>query len=107
MNSYSHCGPLLYQASTEHNKLPSNTFDAFKDENANIVGNKLVFFNGNLYPQGILDVKVSISHLFTTNEPAYTVTFPIKVVDCSFEEDYFEYTKRPLLYCKANEPPAV
>ena len=60
-----------------HTKLPGETFDVFKDGNANVIGNKFVLFNAHLYPQGTLDIQVAISHVWTASEPAYVVNFSV------------------------------
>ena len=60
-----------------------------------------------MYPRGFLKVTVAVSHNFTESEPAFTVDFSIRIIDCSVSEDYFEFSVGDNVVCAPNKPPLV
>ena len=107
VNDFKYCGPILYKATSEHNLVPTDQFEVFRDGNAQVTSNQLLFSNQNLYPRGFLKITVAVSHNFTESEPAFTVDFSIRIIDCSVSEDYFEFSIGDNVVCPPNKPPLV
>ena len=96
------CGTVVYKASTQHSKLPSKEGDFFSNGNAVAIGNRLIFENANLYLSGTLTVTVDVVSSFYPTEVAYSFEFEIRIIDCNVEENYFEFTKDPIIVCRRN-----
>ncbi len=81
--------------------------DVFVSGNAEIDGNQLIFKNATSLPKGTLEVFLSVFNEWEKEEPVYVTQFKIRIIDCSDEEDYFEFKEKPFYVCEPNGPPTV
>ncbi len=106
INDEGSCGKLIYSARSKHIEL-SDTMDVFVSGNAEIDGNQLIFKNATSLPKGTLEVFFSVFNEWEKEKPAYETSFKIRIIDCSDEEDYFEFKEEPFCVCEPNSPPTV
>ena len=54
-----------------------------------------------------MTVTVDVVSSFYPSEVAYSFEFQIRIIDCNVEENYFEFTKDPIIVCRRNKPPGA